>query len=839
MGLAAPVKGCPCTKIALRLAESLVVIMTWMVVTWMIVSLMIMTRKVAIACLARGLPFLVLPLLAFGQANHGELRLKITDPAGLGVRTPVRIVCEANEYRNTLNTDDEGNLIAQRLPYGIYDIEIHQPGFAEVRETVNVRSTVPTEYKFQLKVWTPGEVVSVNAGNTLVNPEQAGDVSQIGADEIRNRVTSVPGRSMQDLVNDQPGWLYEGNAVLHPRGSEYQTQFVVDGIPLTDNRSPGFGPELEADDVQSVSVYTAGIPAEYGRKMGGVVEVNTLRDVQPGFHGEVALSGGSFDSAGAFAQAQYVWGKNAFGASASGSMSDHYLNPVVPQNFTNAGTLGDFSAHYERDLTPQDRLNLIVRHEFARYELPNEQVQEAPHLDTLDPSLPLGSQLETASNIETMGIASYEHTFSSNVVADVHAMVRDNQINFNSNNYATPIEVFQNNWFREGYVRGAISVDRGRHEWKAGLEIDNATLNENFNYAITDPSQFDPSTPPTFSFAANRPDLEQSAFVQDRIRLGRWTVSAGLRWDHYQLLVNRNGVQPRLAVSRYFPSSDMLVHFSYDRVFQTPSFENILLSSSTAIDSLNPNDFLRLPVQPSEGNYYEVGMTKGIAGKLRVNGNCYRRYVNNYADDDQIQNTAISFPIAFRKSVIYGAEAKVELPEWRRFSGFASYSYMVGNVWYPVTGGLFLGDDVQNVEAGTGHFPDSQDQRHTLRGRLRYEITPRFWIAGGVQYDTGLPFEFQCDPLPQCIYTPGGPADTYGQAVIDRLNFDRGRILPAFQVNASAGADIYKSDRMKMRFQVDGQNLSNVLNVIDFGGLFSGNAIGPSRSFGLRLTTTF
>lgn len=79
----------------------------------------------------------------------------------------------------------------------------------------------------------------------------------------------------------------------------------------------------------------------------------------------------------------------------------------------------------------------------------------------------------------------------------------------------------------------------------------------------------------------------------------------------------------------------------------------------------------------------------------------------------------------------------------------------------------------------------------------------------------------------------------YGQAVFDRLNFDRGRILPAFQVNASAGADIYKSDRMKMRFQIDGQNLTNVLNVIDFGGLFSGNAIGPSRSFSLRLGTTF
>jgi hypothetical protein len=44
---------------------------------------------------------------------------------------------------------------------------------------------------------------------------------------------------------------------------------------------------------------------------------------------------------------------------------------------------------------------------------------------------------------------------------------------------------------------------------------------------------------------------------------------------------------------------------------------------------------------------------------------------------------------------------------------------------------------------------------------------------------------------------------------------------------------------MTMRFQIDGQNLTNILNVIDFGGLFSGNAIGPSRSAAMRLTSAF
>ena len=771
-----------------------------------------MTRLAAICF------FCAVPL--FCQSNSGELRLRVTDPDGLGVKTMIQIVSKGNQYRNTLATTDLGNLDVQRLPYGIYQIEIQQSGFASVSESVEIHSSIPTKYAIQLKLPSVNESVTVSAANTLIDPDQAGSVNQVGSDLIQTRVSSVPGRSLQDLVNSQPGWLYEGNAVLHPRGSEYQTQFVVDGIPLTDNRSPSFGPEIEADDVQSLSIYTAGIPAEYGRKMGGVVEVNTIQDSQAGFHGDVVLSGGSFDSASAFAKGAYAWGKNAFGGSASGSMTDHYLNPVVPQNYSNTGTLGDFSVNYDRELTLDDRVRFIVRHELARYDIPNEQVQQA------------AGQRQTANNFETMGIASYQHTFSSQALADFRAMVRDNANNFNSNQNSTPIEVFQHNWFREGYFKGTVTLDHGRNEWKFGVESDNTFLNENFSYFITDPSQFDPETPQTFSFIGNRPDLEQSAFVQDLIRLKNWTISAGLRWDHYQLLVNRQSLDPRFSISRSFSSADLLVHFSYDRVFQTPSFQNILLSNSNAIVSLDPTNFLRLPVEPSEGNYYEAGLTKVFVGKIRLDANYFRRLVDNYADDDQIINTTVSFPIAFRKSIIYGAEAKLEVPDWRGFSGFLSYSYTVGNAWFPVTGGLFLGTDATSATTQLlGHFPDSQDQRNTVRGRVRYQIAPRFWIAGGIQYDTGLPFEFNGEPATVLA--------EYGQEVLDRINFARGRIYPSFMVNASAGADVYKSDRVNMQFQIDGQNLTNVLDVIDFGGLFSGNAIGPSRSFGLRLTTNF
>ncbi len=145
--------------------------------------------------------------------------------------------------------------------------------------------------------------------------------------------------------------------------------------------------------------------------------------------------------------------------------------------------------------------------------------------------------------------------------------------------------------------------------------------------------------------------------MQDLIRLGNWTVSAGLRWDHYQLLVNQNALSPRISVARYFPSAGLVLHASYDRIFQTPDSGNILLSSSAQVVSLNPEVF-RLPVEPSHGNYFEIGGTKSIFEHLRFDANYYRRYVNNYADDDQILSTAVSFPIAFDKAVIYGAEAQ-------------------------------------------------------------------------------------------------------------------------------------------------------------------------------------
>ena len=765
-----------------------------------------------------GICLLALPLAA--QSNTGELRLRVADPHGLGVRAAVTLTSDAANLHRSLATDDSGTLTARNLPFGPYRLQVEAEGFSPYGGLIEIRSSLPTEYRVKLSIAAASTAVNVTAEVPLLDPGRATSSNRLDSQAITARQTSLPGRTLPDLVTSQPGWVYEGSATLHPRGSEYQTQFVVDGVPLTDNRSPSAGVDIEADDVDSVTIYTAGIPAEYGRKMGGVVEVDTGKDDRPGLHGQTVLSGGSFGTANAYVLAQYGWGKNAVSINGDAAVSDRYLNPPVVQNYSNSATTTDFAARYDRDFTNHDRLSVTIRREFAKFLVPNEQLQQD------------AGQLQHRNDFETIGIASYQHIFSENLLGDLHLMVRNDAVTLDSDAQSTPIIAFQDRGFDEQYLRGTLSYHHSRHEFKGGFEGDFVHLRENFNDVITDPTQFDPSTPPTFQFSGRGLDLEQSAFLQDLMRLGKWTISAGLRWDLYQLLVNQNAVSPRLSVARFFESANLVVHASYDRAFQTPAFENILLASSPDVLSLN-SQVLRLPVRPSLGNYYEVGVTKSFADKLKFDGNVFRRDSTNYADDDLLLNTAIAFPISFRKASIYGAEGKLELPLWRGLSGVASYSYIVGSAYFPVTGGLFLGTDATST-LPTGRFWDSQDQRHTLHGRLRYQVRRNAWVALGAQYGSGLPAVV--DNTPQAIQLF---VQEYGQAVVNRVNFTDQRVKPSLSVDASMGVDLWKHDQIATRFQADVLNLNNRLNLINFAGLFSGNAIAPPRSFALRLQTTF
>jgi hypothetical protein len=760
---------------------------------------------------------LALMLMVPGQTATGELRLTVVDASGLPVEGTVELVSQSNQVRETLATDGHGALVARRLPFGSYRITVTREGFTPFAGALEIRSALPTPYRVTLSPAAIAAEVTVRPGETLMDPYQTVAVHRIDRESLEQRMASTPGRGLTDLVNAQPGWLLEANGILHPRGSEYQTQYVVDGLPLTDNRSPAFAPEIGADDVHGMNVLTAGYPAEYGRKLGGVIEVVTDGPGRRGFHGSAGGTVGSFATRSGDVAGGYGGDRTSVSVAAGVAASDRYLDPPVEENFSNRGTTAQGSLHLERDLNATDRIGMILRHGAARFTVPNERVQED------------AGQRQDRDSAETALQFSYQHIFSAQALAEVRGMARDLSAGLRSNAASTPIAAAQDRGFREFYLKAAVTGHAGAHEWKAGGDVSAGTIREQFAYAVTDPAAFDPGTPAAFSFDGRHRDREQALFVQDQWRRGPWTVNAGVRWDRYRLLVGEHAISPRLGAAWSWPKRGLVLRASYDRAFQTPAVENLLLAGDASVDALNP-DLLRLPVAPSRGNFYDAGFSKTFAGTARLDVSQYHRSMDNFADDDLLLNTGVSFPIAFRAARITGTEIRLQMPRWKTVSGSTGYSYMTGTGDLPITGGLFLGAEGEALAEGSGRFFISQDQRHTWRGRVSNQFNRSLWAAVTMSYDSGLPVEDFEGDRDEAI-------EQYGTRIVDRVDFEAGRVRPSFSVDASAGYTA--GSTRKARVQIDVRNLTNRLNVINFAGLFSGTAVAAPRSFAVRLQVGF
>jgi hypothetical protein len=763
-------------------------------------------------------------LPAVAQQDRGDLQIDVRDPQGAALSASGELTSEVNQFHLNFTVGDDGRYAAQGLAFGVYRVSVTHSGFVPSVQLVEIRSMVPVHLSLTLGLKPVETQVQVSETETLVDPSRTSTVYTIGSQTINEQMSSQPGRGVLEVVNAQPGWLFEANGVLHPRGSEYDVQFVVDGLPMTENRSPGFAPPINSSDVDSMRVMTAGFPAEYGRKLGGVLEVTSPKNNPTGLHGEFEAEGGSFTTASGSGALFYSTGGNRFSISGDGFYSDRYLDPPVLQNYTNIGNAGGFSSSYERDFSNDDRLFLTFGQHAVRYEVPNELVQQ------------MAGQREDSEQKETSGQVRYTHPFSADILLSLAGSVRDASATLNSNAQSTPVIVFQNRGYREGYVRADLAGHHGRHEWKFGVDGIFNPVNENLEYLITDPSQFDPGTALTLTppFSDRRWDIEPSAYAQDQIRLGKWNVSAGLRFDHYGFVVNESAWSPRLGVSRFISSLNLLVHASYDRVFQTPALENLLLASSPQLDSVSAL-VVRLPVQPARANYYEVGFTKSFAGELRIDANIFRRDFRNYSDDDVLLDTGVSFPIAFARAEIHGEEIQIAVPHWGRFSGVLSYSNQVGIGQGPITGGLFLGSETANIP-DTSKFPVSQDQRNTVRAQVRYQAMERLWFATSAEYGSGLPADL------------GGSASTcdfncllqqYGPAIVNRVNFITERVRPNFSLDVAAGATLFNKEGKDVSFEIEGHNLTDKVNVLNFASLFSGTAVAPPVSVSARLKFGF
>src|SRR5262245_39985886 len=135
-------------------------------------------------------------LAQFAPNAVGELRLTVTDAAGLPLPGTVELISEANQVRERLETDADGKVVARRLPFGTYQVAVAHEGFADFSGLVEIRSALPTDYRVTLSLAPLQTEVTVTPDDTLINPQETTAVQRIGAVTLQQRITALPGRAM-------------------------------------------------------------------------------------------------------------------------------------------------------------------------------------------------------------------------------------------------------------------------------------------------------------------------------------------------------------------------------------------------------------------------------------------------------------------------------------------------------------------------------------------------------------------------------------------------------------------------------------------------------------------
>ena len=787
---------------------------------------------------------LLLSVPAVGQIREGEVRVTVRDADGLAVQAAVELAGRNPQFEAAATVGADGQARLQRVPFGVHVVTVSGQGFVDYTDVVEVRSGVPVELSVVLQVPGLATTITVTGAAPLLDTAEPTAVMRVGRRQLEETPATTLGRSAVDVVTTLPGWLVEANAVLHPRGSEYDTQYVVDGMPVYDNRSIGFSPAFESSEFESVNVMTAGLPAEYGRRLGGVIALDTRRVGAIGHASEFDTQIGSFGNVGGSFRHQFSTDRTSVSIGMQGGATDRFLDPPSLENFTNKATLGAFNFRIDRDVTDRDRISVYVRSSESRFLVPNDLLQQA------------AGQRQDRFSGETSAQVHYHRTFDIRTLGSFRVMYRDLAAELWSNPQSTPVRVEQARGFQESVFVADLTVEGESHTLKFGGDFRYNNVREEFRFGETGEFQdFD------VDFRDRQSSGEVSLFVQEQIRWGNFAGSFGVRYDNYDFLIEDDAVSPRVGLSYWIPRVDLQLRASYDRVFQPPPIENLLLSS--AADRLGSLEGVEesVPVPASRGNFFEVGLRKPFFDAFRVDVTHYWRTFRNMIDDDVFLNTGLSFPITFDTARVQGTEVRLDMPSWRWFSSSVSYSNMIGWVTSPVTGGLFIeGGEADELRDAGHRFPISQDQRNTLSALLRFEPHERVWISAGVRYGSGLPVELDDDDdddegdngmeVPGMDGDKGDDDDDFhdmddddGQpispAILDRINFDRERVRSNFHLDFSLGLRLWEQQARSVTVQMDLRNMTDRLNVINFSGVFSGTALAAGRQFTVQTKVRF
>jgi len=783
-------------------------------------------------------------IIGLAQARIGSIQGTVKDPNGaLMPNATVTLSQPLTGYKQTVTTDIAGSFRIVNVPFNNYKLRVEAEGFQLNEQAVDLESTVPANIDVSLSLEAATAKVTVTADNgAMLETDRTSSDTDISQTLLERPAGAAPSRAIESIVASTPGFVTDDNGRMHPRGSESQVQFVVDGVPVTDNMSAIFSTSLDARTLRTVEVLTGGIPAEFGDKLAGVIAVSTRSGLEGPTQGGISMSGGSFSTGELNTDFSTHTKKFGFLTNLSASTSQRYLDPPTLENFHNFGRTGKGFFRLDYQFDQKNSLRGTFTFGGSNFQVPNRLTQEVAGQDQRQ-------RLRDSSQSIT-----YLHIFSPNTVATFSFFNRYGTARLTSNASSTPVVALQNRSLRNIGGIGSLAITQHGHNIKFGGQVTVTPAREQFSFYPTVPfddlvdengnvfsnpiNNFNSTHP--FNFQDQRTGRTLSMYVQDRFTVFKnLTLDAGLRYDNYRLVIGEQALSPRIGIAYYITKTKTTLHASYNRFFQPPPAENLLLASSLQAAAISPIAVLQgittvSPILPDKEHAFEFGAQQGLSNLFRLNLTVYQKRIENFSDKDQFFETGVIFPITISSGRVTGEEARLESTDIHGFRAFVSYANARAYGVTPINGGLFLGEDTGAFHTSGLKFANDHDQRNEAQFQVSYNHKSGFYATFNGRYDSGVP----ADVLPGTTLTQF-TATGFDPRVYDEIDFQRGRVKPRTILNLSVGADLFQKDRTTVNLQFDIQNLTNQLFLYNFESVFSGTHVGFPRLFSGRIAFRF
>ena len=272
--------------------------------------------------------------------NAGTVKGSVLGPDGKPMSAVLVLLRnDISGFKAETTTSRDGTFSFFNVPFNPYELHIDTQGFAPVHQKIEVRTTLPVSVEIKLEIPAVKEEVSVMAEPTIAQLETDTTTSHVDIDKsfIQRAPAAVPMRAMEEIVTSTPGFAEDENGRFHFQGAHSQSEYVIDGQTIADQTGVTFSNSIDPGIAQALEVIYGNVPAEYGEKIGAVINMTTKSGLGAPFKGDVIGTYGSFDT--------YQGGLSLGGgsetlgwfASFNAAGSARFTDPVNFDNFNNNG----------------------------------------------------------------------------------------------------------------------------------------------------------------------------------------------------------------------------------------------------------------------------------------------------------------------------------------------------------------------------------------------------------------------------------------------------------------------------------------------------------------------